>query len=216
MGKRGALNRQRQTGPVAVLQPAFMLLAAKGVVVGTLAGGLPCGTAGATLRPVTLWQLFRCRKLVRARRHGACARWPPGHTVNRVAVLYSADIPVMPGFNVEWAFITKTTHGSPCSRLFEDRLSMSKRKRQRNRGRQRGQAAGSRPHRVARPLPRSEVPTVREVAAPLAAAPVNSPVPSPADAWKEQYGYVGRDLKLMSVTSAVLFAAIVVASFYLR
>lgn len=93
---------------------------------------------------------------------------------------------------------------------------MSKRKRQRNRGRQRGQAAGSRPHRVARPLPRSEVPTVREVAAPLAAAPVNSPVPSPADAWKEQYGYVGRDLKLMSVTSAVLFAAIVVASFYLR
>ena len=94
------------------------LSAAKDVVVGALAGGLPCGTAGATLRPVTLWQLFRRRKLVRARRHGACARWPPGHTVNRVAVLYSADIPVMPGFNVEWAFITKTTHGSPCSRFF--------------------------------------------------------------------------------------------------
>lgn len=133
----------------------------------------------------------------------------------------SADLPVPPGFNVEWAFTAQTTHGSPGSRLFEDRLSMSKRKRQRNRGRQRGQAAGSRHNRVARPLPRSEVPTVREVAAPVAAAPVaaspvNSPVPSSADAWKEQYGYVGRDLKLMSVTSAVLFAAIVVASFYLR
>lgn len=93
---------------------------------------------------------------------------------------------------------------------------MSKRKRQRSRGRQRGQAAGSRPNRVARPLPRPEVPTVREVAVPVAASPVNSPVPLPAAEWKEQYGYVGRDLKLMSVTSAVLFAAIVVASFYLR
>ncbi len=127
-----------------------------------------------------------------------------------------ADLPVMPGFNVEWAFTAKTTHGSTCSRLFEDRLSMSKRKRQRSRGRRRGQAAGSRPNRVVRPSPRPEVPTVQEVAAPVAASPVKSPVPSPAAVWKEQYGYVGRDLKLMSVTSAILFAAIVVASFYLR
>lgn len=137
-------------------------------------------------------------------------------TVHLVVVPYSVDIPVTPGFNVEWAFTVKTTYGSPCSRLFEDRLSMSKRKRQRNRGRQRGQAVGSRPNRVARPLPRSEVPTVPEVAAPVAASPVNSPVPSSAVAWKEQYGYVGRDLRLMLVTSVVLFAAIVVASFYLR
>lgn len=44
-------------------------------------------------------------------------------TVHLVAVPYSADIPVTPGFNVEWAFTAKTTYGSPCSRLFEDRLS---------------------------------------------------------------------------------------------
>ncbi|MDE0671400.1 MAG: hypothetical protein OXH72_06640 [Caldilineaceae bacterium] len=93
---------------------------------------------------------------------------------------------------------------------------MSKRKRQRSRGRQRGQAAGSKPNRVARPLPRQEVPPVREVAVPVAASPAKSPVASATAGWKEQYGYVGRDLKLMSVTSAVLFAAIVVASFYLR
>lgn len=93
---------------------------------------------------------------------------------------------------------------------------MSKRRRQRSRGRQRGQA-GSRPNRIAKPVPRQEVPAVREVAAPVAAPPpVKAAVPAPAAAWKEQYGYVGRDLKLMSVTSAVLFAAIVVASFYLR
>ena len=128
----------------------------------------------------------------------------------------AAVLPVMSGFNVEWAFTVHTTHGSPCSRFFEDRLSMSKRRRQRSRGRQRGQAAGSRPKRVARPLPRQEVSTVREVAVPVAASPVKPPVPSPTVIWKEQYGYVGRDLKLMSVTSAVLFAAIVIASFYLR
>ena len=93
---------------------------------------------------------------------------------------------------------------------------MSKRKRQRSRGRQRGRAAGSRPNFVAQPSPRPEVSTVRQVAGPVATAPVTAPGPSPAAAWKEQYGYVGRDLKLMSVTSAVLFAAIVVASFYLR
>ena len=97
---------------------------------------------------------------------------------------------------------------------------MSKRRRQRSRGRQRGRA-GSRPNRIVPPVPRRDVPAVREVAAPVAAAPVaappaSSPKPSPAAAWQEQYGYVGRDLKLMSVTSAVLFAAIVVASFVIR
>jgi len=122
----------------------------------------------------------------------------------------------MPGFNVEWAFTANTGHGSPCSRLFKDRLSMSKRKRQRSRGRQRGQAAGSRPNRVASPSPRQQVPIGAGAAAPVAATPVKSPVLSATASWKEQYGYVGRDLKLMFVTSAVLFAAIVVASFYLR
>ena len=97
---------------------------------------------------------------------------------------------------------------------------MSKRRRQRSRGRQRGQA-GSKAKHIARLVPRQDAPAVREVAAPVAAAPVaapavSSPKPSPAAAWQEQYGYVGRDLKLMSVTSAVLFAAIVVASFVIR
>ena len=94
---------------------------------------------------------------------------------------------------------------------------MSKRKRQRSRGRQRSRAVGSRPNLVAKPSPRQQVPIGGpEVAVPVAASPVKPPVPSAMAAWKEQYGYVGRDLKLMSVTSAVLFAAIVVASFYLR
>jgi hypothetical protein len=60
------------------------------------------------------------------------------------------------------------------------------------------------------------VPAGPEVAVPVAASPIRAPAPSATATWKEQYGYVGRDLKLMSVTSAVLFAAIVVASFYLR
>lgn len=92
---------------------------------------------------------------------------------------------------------------------------MSKRRRQRSRGRQRGQA-GSRPNRIVPPMPQREAPAVREVAAPVAAPAASSPKPSLAVAWQEQYGYVGRDLKLMSVTSAVLFAAIVVASFVIR
>lgn len=150
-----------------------------------------------------------------------------------------AVLPVASGFNVEWALTASTKHPSRCSLLFEDRLSMSKRRRQRSRGRQRGQA-GSRSNRVARPspraaargdvtpytgstpnqstgpLPRQDAPTIPEVAVAVAEPPVKSPASFPAAAWKEQYGYVGRDLKLMSVTSAVLFAAIVVASFYLR
>ena len=115
VGKRGALNLERQTRSVAGLH----VIDSQRCGCRNPGPGFPCGAAGSTLCPVTMWQLFRCRKSVRVRRYGTRDCWPPtGQTANLVAVVYSADIPVPPGFNVEWAFITKTTHGCPCSRFF--------------------------------------------------------------------------------------------------
>ncbi len=94
---------------------------------------------------------------------------------------------------------------------------MSKRRRQRNRGRQ-SQLAGQ-PRRPGVPQPQPPVlPTPKAVVQPdPKPVPVVPAIPTPpappASSIASSYAYVGRDIRWMVVTSAVLFLLIGLARF---